>query len=122
MDISTRNGLTDHARFFLAPDNPLHRQYEALRAFFVERLPSHEVARRFGYSRGAFRVLCHEFRHDADKRAGFFRIVQHGPRYAPVRDTVRELVVAMRKRNLSVYDIPKAEKAAEIIRFADFWK
>ena len=107
MDISTRNGLTDHARFFLAPDNPLHRQYEALRAFFVERLPSHEVARRFGYSRGAFRVLCHQFRHDADKRAGFFRVVQHGPRYAPVRDTLRELVVAMRKRNLSVYDIQR---------------
>ncbi len=107
MDTSTRNGLTDHARFFLAPDNPLHRQYEALRAFFVERLPSHEVARRFGYSRGAFRVLCHEFRHDADKRAGFFRVVQRGPRYAPARDRVRELVVAMRKRNLSVYDIQR---------------
>ena len=107
MDTSTRNGLTDHARFFLAPDNPLHRQYEALRAFFVERLPSHEVARRFGYSPGAFRVLCHQFRHDADKRAGFFQVVQHGPRYAPARDPVRELVVAMRKRNLSVYDIQR---------------
>jgi hypothetical protein len=105
MDISTRNGLTDHARFFLTPDNPLHRQYEALRAFFVERLPSREVARRFGYSRGAFRVLCHQFRHDADKRAGFFQVVQHGPRYAPARDRVRELVVALRKRNFSVYDI-----------------
>jgi hypothetical protein len=107
MDTSTRNGLTDPARFFLAPDNPRHRQYEALRAFFVERLPSHQVARRFGYSPGAFRVLCHEFRHDADKRAGFFRVVQRGPRYAPVRDQVRELVVAMRKRNLSVYDIQR---------------
>jgi hypothetical protein len=105
MDTSTRNGLTDHAQFFLTPDTPLHRQYEALRAFFVERSPSHEVARRFGYSCGAFRVLCHQFRHDADKRAGFFRTVQRGPRYAPVRDTLRELVVAMRKRNLSVYDI-----------------
>jgi hypothetical protein len=107
MDISTRNGLTDPAHFFLAPDNPLHRQYEALRALFVERLPSREVARRFGYTRGAFRVLCHQFRHDADKRTGFFRTVQHGPRYAPVRDRARELVVAMRKRNLSVYDIQR---------------
>src|SRR5271165_3946904 len=105
METSTRNGLTGHARFFLAPDNPVQRQYEALRAYFVEELPSHEVARRFGYSRGAFRVLCHEFRHDADKRAGFFRVVQHGPHRAAVRDRVRELVVAMRKRNLSVYDI-----------------
>jgi hypothetical protein len=107
MDTSTRNGLTDQTRFFLVPENPLHRQYEALRAFFVERQPSREVARRFGYSRGAFRVLCHQFRHDADKRAGFFRAVQHGPRYAPARDRVRELVVALRKRNLSVYDIQR---------------
>lgn len=107
MNTSASNGLTDHARFFLVPDNPLHRQYEALRAFFVERVPSHDVARRFGYSRGTFRVLCHQFRHDADKRAGFFRVVQHGPRYAPARDPVRELVVSMRKRNLSVYDIQR---------------
>jgi hypothetical protein len=107
MDTTPRNGLTEHARFFLAPDNPLHRQYEALRAFFVERLPSHEVARRFGYTRGAFRVLCHQFRHDADKRGGFFQVVPHGPRFAPARDRVRERVVALRKRNLSVYDIQR---------------
>src|SRR5580704_8147094 len=105
MDTSHRNGITAEARFFLAPDNPRHRQYEALRAYFVEQLPSHEVARRFGYSVGAFRVLCHEFRHDAGKQAGFFQMVRHGPRDAPARDAVRELVVAMRKRNLSVYDI-----------------
>jgi len=30
---------------------------------FDARLPSAEVARRFGYSAGAFRVLCHAFRH-----------------------------------------------------------
>ena len=40
METTTRNDLTDRARFFLAPDSPLHRQYEALRAYFVERLPS----------------------------------------------------------------------------------
>jgi hypothetical protein len=36
--------------------------YEALRAFFLEGRPSHEVARDFGYSAGSFRVLCHAFR------------------------------------------------------------
>ena len=105
MDTTTANGLTPEARFFLAPDNPLHRQYEAFRAFFVEGLPSREVAQRFGYSPGAFRVLCSRFRHDADRQTRFFQTVQHGPRQAPVRDRVRELAVALRKRNLSVYDI-----------------
>src|SRR4029077_1801428 len=107
MTTTTRNGLTPLGHFFLAPENPLHRQYEAFRAYFVDGSPSLEVARRFGYSPGSFRVLCHAFRHDPDKQRRFFQAVQHGPRYAPARDRVRELVVAMRKRNLSVYDIQR---------------
>src|SRR5277367_1789181 len=107
MNTTTRIQLTPEARFFLAPDNPLQRQYEAFRAFFVEGAPSHEVARRFGYSPGSFRVLCHQFRQEADKTNRFFQSVHPGPRYAPVRDQVRELAVAMRKRNLSVYDIQR---------------
>jgi len=97
--------LPPEARFFLVPEEPLHRQYEALRAFFVDGAPSHEVARRFGYTPGAFRVLCHEFRHDPEKRSSFFQHLKHGPQRAPVRDRVRELAVALRKKNLSVYDI-----------------
>jgi hypothetical protein len=103
--------LTDPAAFFLSPEDPLHRQYEALRTYFVEQLPSHEVAARFSYTPGAFRVLCHQFRHDPDKRS-FFRQPRHGPQSAPARDRVRELVVAMRKRNLSVYDIQRELAAA----------
>jgi hypothetical protein len=107
MNTTTRNDLTPITHFFLAPENPLHRQYEAFRAYFVDGSPSLEVARRFGYSPGSFRVLCYEFRHDPDKQLRFFQAVQHGPRYAPARDRVRELVVALRKRNLSVYDIQR---------------
>lgn len=109
MTITHGNQITSspNARFFLAPEKPLHRQYEALRAFFVEGQPSHEVARRFGYTPGAFRVLCHEFRHDPEKRNSFFQHVKHGPQSAPVRDRVRDLAVAMRKKNLSVYDIQR---------------
>jgi hypothetical protein len=107
MAISPRNGLTDdpQARFFLAPETTLQRQYEALRAYYVEHLPSHEVARRFGYTPGSFRVLCHQFRHDPAKRDAFFPVASQTPPPSPTRDRVRELVVAMRKRNLSVYDI-----------------
>lgn len=99
--------LSPDARFFLVPEKPLHRQYEALRAFFVDGQPSHEVARRFGYTPGAFRVLCHEFRHDPEKRNSFFQHIKHGPQSAPVRDRVRDLAVALRKKNLSVYDIQR---------------
>ena len=92
-------------KFFLTPLFPLQRQYEALRAFFVDEESSADVARRFGYSPGAFRVLCHQFRHDSDRRSSFFRQPRRGPQSAPARDPVRELAIAMRKRNLSVYDI-----------------
>ena len=107
MTPTSRNpGLTasSEARFFLGPTSTLQRQYEALRAFFVEGLPSAEVACRFAYTPGSFRVLCHQFRHDPAFRARFFAAPQ-GQTPAPVRDRVRRLVVAMRKRNLSVYDI-----------------
>ena len=109
MPISTRNGVTvsPEAEFFLSPEKPLHRQYEALRSYFVEEIFSKEVARRFAYSPAAFRVLCHQFRHDAAKRAGFFQEVRRGPQKAPARDRVRQLAVAMRKNNLSVYDIQR---------------
>jgi len=52
--------LTECQRFFTEPHTPKQRQYEALRAYFVEGCPSEEVARPFGYSPGAFRVLCHQ--------------------------------------------------------------
>lgn len=114
MPIDTRNRITysPEAKFFLSPESPLHRQYEALRCFFIEQRPSAEVARRFHYSPGAFRVLCHQFRHDPTKRAGFFQTVKHGPRTAPARDRVRQLAVAMRKKNLSVYDMQQELAAA----------
>jgi len=112
--MNTRNRITrsPETKFFLSPESPLQRQYEALRCFFIEQLPSTEVARRFNYSPGAFRVLCHQFRHDPGKRAGFFQTVKHGPQTAPARDRVRELAVAMRKKNLSVYDIQRELAAA----------
>jgi hypothetical protein len=94
-------------KFFLVPQFPLQRQYQALRAFLVEEEPSGDVARRFGYSPAAFRVLCHQFRHDPQKRASFFRQPQRGPQTTPARDRVRDLAIAMRKRNLSVYDIQR---------------
>jgi len=114
MTISTKDGLTDRqaAQFFAAPESTPQRQYETLRAFFVDQLLSAEVAQRFRYSPGSFRVLCHQFRHDADKRLAFFAQPRSGPDHAPVRDLVRERAVALRKQYLSVYDIQR-QLAAE---------
>src|SRR3954447_10213176 len=109
MPISTVSDLTPRpeAAFFAAPQSTRQRQYEALRAFFVDDLPSAEVAQRFSYTPGSFRVLCHQFRHDPAFRARFFAATPPDTSASPVRHPVRRLVVAMRKRNLSVYDIQR---------------
>src|ERR1035438_2092714 len=114
MESSTANQITTpgNQNFFLSPQSPMQRQYEALRAYLLEEEPSADVARRFGYSAGAFRVLCYQFRHDPQKRASFFRQPQRGPQSSPARDRVRDLAVAMRKRNLSVYDMQRELAAA----------
>jgi hypothetical protein len=100
--------LTDCERFFAEPSTTRQRQYEALRAFYLEHLPSAEVARRFGYSVGAFRQLCHSFRlRDLPE---FFAIARRGPREQPKKSRARDQIIALRKRNYSVYEISQALK------------
>jgi hypothetical protein len=79
-----------------------------LRAFYVQALPSAEVARRFGYSPGAFRVLCHAFR--SGQLPEFFATAHPGPRGQPKKSRAQEQIVALRKRNYSVYEISQTLK------------
>jgi transposase len=108
MAVGDRNSLTDPSAFFDRPSSPRQRQYEALRVFFVDGLSSADAAKAFGYSPGAFRVLCHRFRHDPAVR-DFFQTSSVGrPPGVRRHDSVREQVVALRKRNYSVHDISRA--------------
>jgi transposase len=106
MFISEGTQITHEARFFLEPARAHHRQYEALRAFFVEGLPSAQAAARFGYSVGSFRVLVHKFRHGPSR--DFFSAPAKGPQAAPKSDPLREEIIALRKQNFSIYDISRA--------------
>ena len=103
MSISVPNDLTNIRRFFLEPATPRQRQYEALRAYFAEGRPSQAVAQAFGYSVSAFRVLCHHFRRDPDPV--FFVTPRRGPRGQPKKSAARDLIIQLRKRNYSVYEI-----------------
>lgn len=108
MPIRSLYELTDPRQFFAEPATPRQRQYEALRAYFVERLASAEAARRFGYSPGAFRVLCHTFRRG--ELPDFFTTAHPGPREQPKKSAAQKQIVALRKRNYSVYEISQALK------------
>jgi transposase len=100
--------LTECCRFFEEPATPRQRQYEALRAFFVEEMASAEAARRFGYAPGAFRVLCHAFRRG--ELPEFFATARRGPRQQPKKSRAHEQIVALRKRNYSIYEISQTLK------------
>jgi helix-turn-helix protein len=49
-------------RYFLEPDDILHRRYEALRAYFIQRRPLREIATHFGYTYDTLRQVIHQFR------------------------------------------------------------
>ena len=80
-----------------------------LRAYFVEGLPSAEVARRFRYTPGSFAVLCTEFRKYPDR--AFYLPPAKSSSAAPKSNPVRERVIPLGKQNLSIYDISAAPKA-----------
>jgi hypothetical protein len=48
--------------FFLEPTETYHRQYEAMRAFFVEGRRLKEIARQFGYQESYLRSMVCRFR------------------------------------------------------------
>jgi hypothetical protein len=102
----------DLAQAFLTPDNATHRQYEALRAYFVEQLPGPEVARRFGYTPGSLHQLIHQFRRQPQRQ--FF--VEPPRSGARARDTLRQRIIQLRKQNQSIYDISEALKKEDISR------
>jgi transposase len=99
--------LTNEVRFFLEPASSAQRQYEALRAYFVDGASTDQVSVRFGYTPGSFRVLAHHFRRF---KPDFFRDLKPGPHSQPKKDAARELILALRKKNLSIYDIERTLK------------
>jgi len=102
MFISKEEKLT-FSPHFLEPQNASQRQYEALRAYFVEGLASAEAAARFGYTPGSFRSLVHQFRQNPLR--SFFVPTVSEVQQAQRQDLCRQRVIALRKQNLSIYDI-----------------
>jgi len=105
---STPKDITECRRFFGEPGSARQRQYEALRAFYLEGVPSAEAAKRFGYAPGTFRVLCHAFRRD--ELPEFFTAGKPGPATQPKKSAAHDEIVALRKRNYSIYEISQQLK------------
>ena len=108
MTIGAPKTLSSCRDFFLEPASSRQRQYEALRAYYVENRPSAEVARSFGYTPSSFQVLCHHFRRDPSPI--FFASPKPGPRSQPHKSAARDLIIELRKNNHSVYEISEMLK------------
>lgn len=112
MSLEIPKDISQCRRFFLEPQDARHRIYEALRAYFVEGRKAQDVARAFGYSVGSFHVLCHHFRRDMDPV--FFVSTKKGPRSQPKKSAARDMIIELRKKNHSVYEISETLKERNI--------
>jgi transposase len=108
------NRIMRDASFFTKPAHGWQRRYEALRAYFVERLPAKIVAERFNLKPGYFRLLCHQFR---TGKIDFAEPMPEGKsRRRAITGEVRKKIITWREQRLSAGNITEllSEEGAEI--------
>lgn len=94
---------------------PSHKRYEALRAFYYERLSAKEAAQKVGYTLQYFKKIRIEFAQQL--RSGvnpFFPIQKTGPKKRSTTSKTVDLIVSYRKKNYSINDIKVALDAEGI--------
>ena len=94
--------------FFKYPKATTHKKYEALRAFYLERMPAAQVAQRFGYTLSSFYSLNRDFKQQlqqSEPSQGFFVSVPRGRKPQDETGTIEHLIIELRKKYLSVPDI-----------------
>ena len=97
--------------FFTSPQSSTHKQYEALRAFYVEGRSASDVAQAFGYSVSSFYSLNRDFKQQLDASHAsdhFFVTQKRGRKPKETADTVDAQIIEFRKHYLSVPEIKAA--------------
>jgi transposase len=90
--------------FFINPEEPMQKRYEALRASFVDGLSANEVAEQFGYSVHTINALRRDFK--AGSLPPFFRPLTKGPKERrPSTLIAKERIIELRKQNYSIEEI-----------------
>ena len=88
--------------FFLDPQTPAQRQYEALRAYVMEGLSARQAAERYGFTENSLYALAH------DLRMGKLRLFPKrltGPKDRRLTPYVRDRIAELREQGLSAQDI-----------------
>jgi transposase len=99
--------------YFLQPSSVPQRQYEALRAFFVEGYSASQAAQRFHYSLSAFYSLIRDFKstRTLPNQDPFFTTKKAGRIPKDVTGELQGLIISLRKKYLSVPDITSTLEA-----------
>ena len=83
------------------------KKYDALRAFFFEKLPAEKVAKDYGYSLSSLYSLTRDFRKylkHGHKEDYFFKDISLGRKsYQP--EGLKDMIIGLRKQNFSTEDI-----------------
>jgi hypothetical protein len=96
----------DIESFFKAPSNPRQKQYEALRAYYLEKIPLEKVLRAFGFTLSYFKKLCREsMQAIANGQNPFFMNRKPGPKTRFTHQDTIHHIVDLRKKNYSIADI-----------------
>jgi predicted DNA-binding protein YlxM (UPF0122 family) len=95
--------------YFLNPTNTNHKQYEALRAFFIDELSAQEIASKFGYTIQSFYSLIRDFKknvHTYEKDSDiFFKSIKAGRKIKDKEGDITDTIITLRKQYISVPDI-----------------
>ncbi len=93
----------DLLQYFLEPRTPDQKKYDALRAYYLEEgATQKKIAKRFGYALPTFKCIVSDFKQGKLK---FFPEKKTGPKGRRTPDIVIDKIIAMRKKNNSIYDI-----------------
>lgn len=88
--------------FFLSPASNRQKQYEAVRAFIVDKQSAEEVAAKFGYQASTVYAIVR------DAKAGklqLFPLVERGPKQRRTPGDYQEMIIDQRKQHHSIHDI-----------------
>lgn len=94
--------------FFEMPVVVAHKQYEALRMYYIDGAPAHQVAQRYGYTYRAFTSLVTTFRRKIimnPRDSIFFIENSPGRKVSAETNDAKSVIISMRKKYYSVPEI-----------------
>ena len=108
--------MYDHKDFFLNPGHPFQKQYEALRAFYVEGKTSKQIAIQFGFSKNYFDKFRSYFHQTLEqgKLPNYFATPTPGRNSKSIEEHIKQRVISLRKKNHSIVDIKAILNAMNI--------